>query len=569
MKIWSRSMRAAVALLCFVFLVVSEGCCGKNLRNKPTGLQPAWRYRAVEGEIFRMPCRESGDSWFRTEGKESSSINCQTKFVAEVKHSGTYNNTRFLLTLQVVEKSSLRCFQPNERSVTLRAAVRGTITCPRLTCRNDSNAVWYKEHRRLNKTKRDFCEDGRLLQLCEVFKKDSGVFFCDRQTIESGVTWTFRAAVKVTVVPRFEATTSPEITYPSAEEVEEVELGRPHSLTCKAVFDFELNVSAKVEWFLNHGGNSTNSTPLPMDDPRNKLLFEKTEVTRRARIGEVTARHLNQAFTCVASNAVGTSSVTMRLRARRPVRWRSLIGCPLACFLLAAGLGILLRAKWLEIRLICRSRFQRGNDTGEEKEFDVFLSHVWSPGSPTWAGGSDFISTEAEGPVPSCLSVAEKLNAQRPGEVLLSQVLEDRWGYRVCLLERDILPGGAFTNDVVLALKRSRMLLCVLSADYLADANAVFVLETGVKAFLQNAALRLLLVRTRGTGGTSPSLPRTDPPLSKLLQRSLKVLPGLDWSSDPSSSTADRFWTSLRKALPDRRAAAVSSETSFPQRRFK
>lgn len=40
---------------------------------------------------------------------------------------------------------------------------------------------------------------------------------------------------------------------------------------------------------------------------------------------------------------------------------------------------------------------------------------------------------------------------------------------------------AAYTNDVVNAIQRSRMLICLLSADYLCDSNAVFVLESGVQ----------------------------------------------------------------------------------------
>lgn len=42
----------------------------------------------------------------------------------------------------------------------------------------------------------------------------------------------------------------------------------------------------------------------------------------------------------------------------------------------------------------------------------------------------------------------------------------------------------AYTNDIVLAIQRSQMLICLLSANYLSDSNAVFVLESGVQVGL-------------------------------------------------------------------------------------
>lgn len=110
-------------------------------------------------------------------------------------------------------------------------------------------------------------------------------------------------------------------------------------------------------------------------------------------------------------------------------------------------------------------------------------------------------------------TAAECGRSLTPLEALLPQVLEEQWGFRLCLLERDLLPGGgesdtrsvgqrwggggggqhadcplfvsAYTSDVVLAIQRSQMLVCVLSADYLADSNAVFVLESGVQVELR------------------------------------------------------------------------------------
>ncbi|MEQ2260543.1 hypothetical protein XENORESO_019884 [Xenotaenia resolanae] len=192
----------------------------------------------------------------------------------------------------------------------------------------------------------------------------------------------------------------------------------------------------------------------------------------------------------------------------------------------------------------------------EEKQFDIFVSYVWTVPSAEEANGLSLSSkpyTETGG----CKSNMKMQSSEGPIEKLLPQVLEDQWGYRVCLLERDILPGGAYTNDVVLTINSSRMLICVLSAEYFANSNAVFVLESGVKALLQKSAPKMLLI---WTGGTSSSFTQPEPPLPKLVQRALKVLPSLQTSTDTSPTAIRSFWTSLQKAMPAHGARLASQE---------
>lgn len=58
-----------------------------------------WHYRAVEGEIFMVPCVKSVNKNVEAErfgtgecraGNKGSSLNCGEKFIAEAKHSGNY-----------------------------------------------------------------------------------------------------------------------------------------------------------------------------------------------------------------------------------------------------------------------------------------------------------------------------------------------------------------------------------------------------------------------------------------------------------------------------------------------
>ncbi|XP_044048657.1 interleukin-18 receptor accessory protein-like isoform X2 [Siniperca chuatsi] len=544
-------MQTGYIVFFFIFPIFLEGCCVGKHQKKRMGLQQSpthQHYRAVEGEIFIIPCIKGVNPhtevvWSGTgEGREGSKhplFDCGRKFLAEAKHSGKYtyltSGSKVFFHLQVVEKNSLGCFQPEESSVMLLVGAGGKVPCPGLNCSDNTDVTWYKGNKAVSEQRRASCEKSGLLHLCKVSEHDTGVYFCDRQIIEQGVKWTFRRAINVTAIRQ------------------------SHTLTCKVNFPFEIKFSPEVQWYMHYGGKMENMTLLHIERQQ-QVKFQEFKVTQRAIIKEVTPQYLNNRYTCIASNTVGNSSVTIKLKKKIKVKWPTLVGYPIVSLLLVAGLGIVLHVKWLELQLIYRSHFQHGKHDGG-KEFDVLLSYVWSPPSAEEEGVLTLSSlsgpdTDEE----ACLSSMDPLNSegkatQRPLEVLLPQVLEDRWGYRLCLLERDVLPGGAYTDDVVLAIQRSRMLICLLSDDYLSNSNAVFVLESGVKALLQNSTLKLLLI---WTSRTSASLIQPDPPLPTLVQRALKVLPSLYWTSGRHARVTSNFWRSLMKAMPDHRVKLVS-----------
>ncbi|XP_074523264.1 interleukin-18 receptor accessory protein-like [Halichoeres trimaculatus] len=561
---------------CFLFFLIlpisPETCCVGYHRHKRRGLQQNTthqHYKAVEWEIFMMPCLKRVNqlvevAWSRTgNGKEEIKgppVDCGRKFLVEAKYSGSYtcleSGSQLFLHLQVVKRYSSACFNAEENSVDLLIGQEGKIPCPGLNCSDNSNVIWYKGSKAVSEQQRDSCEENGVLRLCQVYEEDTGVYFCDRTVIEQGVRWTFRRAVNVTAVPKH-TPKQPRIMYPNGTMTEEVELGQSYALTCEVNFPFEKTFSPKVQWFMHHNGNTGNTSVLPMEKPQQKQVkIQVYKVIQQSIIKEVTPQHLNNTYTCMASNSLGNSSVTIKLKQKSKVRWPSLVGYPIASFLLVAGLGVVLHVKRLELQLIYRCYLQHQKHSKDEKEFDVFLSFLWSDSLSEAAGVSALLPQagpdpdEKEGLPRLCSKEGEF--SQTPLEVLLPQVLEDLWGYRLCLLERDVLPGGAYTNDVVLAIQRSRMLICLLSADYLSNSSAVFVLESGVQALLQNSSPKLQLI---WTNRVSASLSKPNPPLPVLVQKALKVLPSLDWASGRPVGATKTFWKSLLRAMPDHRTA--------------
>ncbi|KAM3624706.1 uncharacterized protein V6R79_000499 [Siganus canaliculatus] len=514
-----------------------------------------------------MPClqnvkRHTNVTWRRiTDGKGvGATIDCGSTLILTAKDSGKYTclTCNLSLSLQVVEKSSQSCLSMEETSKYLVVGAGGEIPCPGLTCGDNTSTIWYKDDEVVPDTaNRDSCEKNGWLHLCTVYKEDTGVYFCDRTVSEGGTEWIFRTAVTVFAVAHLKPTYRPRILNPSDNTTKEVELGGSFTLTCEVFFPIEIPLekfSPEVRWHMNY---EEKSIPLHLEKKevgpdwtltfRENMIPESVNVTQRAIIQKVTPQHLNSTYTCSASNAVGNSSVTMSLRKKTKVVWPSLVGYPVVSLLLVAGLGIFVHVKWLELQLIYKCHFPKGNQSGDNKQYDVMLSYVWSPPATelkVWMlSSSSGPGTEEKDPQNS----EEGTTTQTQLAVRLPQVLEGQWRHRLWLPERDLLPGGAYMDDVVLAIQKSRMLICVLSADYLSNSKAVFVLESGIQALLQNSTLKLLLI---WTNRASVPLNHLNASLPMLVQRALKVLPSLDWPSGGATTATNHFWKSLRKAMP-------------------
>lgn len=73
-----------------------------------------------------------------------------------------------------------------------------------------------------------------------------------------------------------------------------------------------------------------------------------------------------------------------------------------------------------------------------------------------------------------------------------------------------------------------------------------------LKALLHKSTPKLLLI---WTNKASVARIKPDPPLPILVQRALKVLPSLDWTSGKPEKRTGNFWRSLKKLLPSERVS--------------
>ncbi|XP_025897669.1 interleukin-18 receptor accessory protein [Nothoprocta perdicaria] len=157
---------------------------------------------------------------------------------------------------------------------------------------------------------------------------------------------------------------------------------------------------------------------------------------------------------------------------------------------------------------------------GDGKEFDAFVSYA------------KLDCSESE----STLISEEEFALE-----LLPDILENKYGYKLCLLERDILPGGAYTDDVVTAIRQSRRAIIILSPAYVSGPS-IFELQAAVNCALEDRKIKLLLVKFQAF-----QEPETLPPVVK---KALRILPVITWKSSISASPEKKFWKYMRYHMP-------------------
>ncbi|KAM9397695.1 interleukin-18 receptor accessory protein-like isoform 2-T2 [Salvelinus alpinus] len=583
--------------------------------DKEEGLKPGsetYGYKAFSGEGFVMQCTKPQSAglcerlynitasseeadWSRAEGetnrdrdflRDDGAVtgrgNALWFSTVTAKDSGKYTcHTGGMVIhfyVEVLERASLGSRDTEENRVTLVLGKGGRIPCPGIKCQTQrSEVTWYKDARpvcEIQDERTISVVDRDTLLLGTVYVSDATLYFCDYTCEENGIPWTVRRSVNVSVIPA-DTKDPPQMTYPHGNE-EGVELGEPHNLSCQVQFGFQRTFDPVVQWWISSHSNHEDMMKLmemEAQEVRERSIeeFEFT-VTRTAQIPEVTQLHLDSTFTCLAQNSVGNSSATIRLTRKSAVSRVLVIVCPVMSLLFVAGLGITVHVYWLEISILYRIYLPYKHTTTDDKEYDAFVSYVPS-------SSSEEAGRRGRGGREEAL------------EVLLPRVLEGQWGYRLFLLERDLLPGGAYAEDVVCAIRSSRRLVCVLSPDYLAS-TCLFELETGIRALQQDPHLRLILIwtspSTTSPNPTSPNPSTTSPnpspspsttsptssrplslplshtlglvapasPLPPLVRRAIRVLPALHWTPQDqgrmitSSNSGSRFWRSLHKAMP-------------------
>eukprot|EP00062_Callorhinchus_milii_P003053 gi/632939870/ref/XP_007883416.1/ PREDICTED: interleukin-18 receptor accessory protein [Callorhinchus milii] len=454
--------------------------------------------------------------------------------------SGTYfcvlRNTHLCLKMTIlVGQNQISCQGHELREISLIRDTATKISCPGIDCFNSvarSPVRWYKN----GLTVEQYDERTSLklkneqIELHTIYEMDSGNYTCAFNFTENNTYWLVRRTFTVSVIIK-DTKETPTVLEPYGVKTIELELGQSLELVCKVYFGYEKNFSPVIKWLIN-GKVATENTRVKQSEVQTvENTIEGYTLILKANLNKVFEEDLGINFTCFSQNSQGYSVGILRLQEKASNTHQiKIITIPISVIFVATTCGCIgIYTFWIEIVLLYRHYCSKDETINDGKEFDAFVSYANSSSSDT----------------------RDTITEDRFALELLPAVLEKEYGYKLCLFERDVLPGGAYTEDVILSIKKSRRIIIVLSPNYIAlTGSRIFELMTGVNIMFENFKTKVILIKF------SP-LPEINT-LPQNVKKAIKVLPEISWKGSKSSLPSSKFWKQLRYYMPVKKNSHLS-----------
>ncbi|XP_054830342.1 interleukin-18 receptor 1 [Eublepharis macularius] len=358
--------------------------------------------------------------------------------------------------------------------------------------------------------------------------EDSGNYTCVVSYLNAGKLYNATNTIQVQVIEEDAEYTKPTIIGPDSEEVE-IEIGKEKMINCTAFLGYSNN-SPNVSFYWLHNKQwldnclaiTDSVSPCEMDGYITYNEGAKFFALKQLWIKNFQEEDINSIYTCTLSTAKSTNAQTKtftlkKVKSSDVSQYTFTTGMIMAilCPLGALVVIILCVVFRVELALTYRDLAAKDETLGDGKIYDAFVSYL-------------------KDCIPICGE--ERVFALD----ILPKILEEHFGYKLCLFERDISPGGAIVDDVQSFIDGSRRLIIILSKNYVSD-KVMFELEAGLHKALVERKIKVILIEY---------MPISDfnflPDSLELLSSSHRV----KWKGEKSLPLNSRFWKRLRYAMP-------------------
>ncbi|KAK2511637.1 Il18r1 [Columba guinea] len=367
-------------------------------------------------------------------------------------------------------------------------------------------------------------ETERELDFKTLTVQHSGIYTCKILIHHEGKIYHSTSTIKLVVEEDAPEAVTLEIV--GRNEEIETEIGKEEILNCTGFLGYYMQEDASLYWLINQTfpekclGIPENEPSICEEEFKNLQLGNKFYVTRLLRIKKVTDEDMHHNFTCMLQADDRTQIKIVKLKKGNtrdlPV-YMFTTGMVLAVlFLCVAVAAVFVCVMFrVDIVLFYRNICKRDDTAGDGKEYDAFVSYL-----------------------KDCISPSEE--EREFALTILPTILEENFGYKLCVFERDISPGGAVVDDIHSFIDKSRRLIIILSQNYVSD-RAIYELESGLHKALVERKTKIILIEY---------MPISD---YNFLPESLSLLPSktvVKWKKDKSLPVNSRFWKNLRYLMP-------------------
>uniref|UniRef100_A0A8D3AP66 Interleukin-18 receptor 1-like n=1 Tax=Scophthalmus maximus TaxID=52904 RepID=A0A8D3AP66_SCOMX len=418
-----------------------------------------------------------------------------------VHHQGNYScsvgnaSNQFWLTLTVNTAQSREYEERTKYSKTCYTQQSCKLTCPDLdspdvnTPNITSNGItWHKEGEPLPNV--DFPS---------VEEKHGGVYTCTRSYLYHGQMYNMTYTVALDVKPKKIEKTAVIIS-PRNADVFNVDLGSTLTIECKAVAysDFD-----KLYWLSGKSIVEKNANLTVFSSDKRKVSEEDLAKNYTCKLGSVSQK---------------TSFVTIILQKARHLRMPLALSTVGIVLVMTVTVVAYVKLK-IHITLFLRDTLGCHRSTADGKSYDAFLMCYKSNAD---AGLSD------------------------RDRKWLESVLEERFGYSLCLYDRNVLPGKPVADAVLDCIEESRTVVLVPVSS---DPGLGSSLLSAIHAALVERQTRLIFIKTETTEvSTTGSLPEA-------LQLVSEAGDCVTWKGVSSMPPSSAFWKRLCYYLPASRQA--------------
>ncbi|XP_007883420.2 interleukin-18 receptor 1 [Callorhinchus milii] len=447
---------------------------------------------------------------------------------AMINDTGKYSCSLFNMTHHIIHEDVSLVVSKNEElclnnvhHVSGYSGSSITLECPKIEYYNyhKEDIVWLKDFKEKVYT-------GTQYTIPSLEEKSAGCYTCVLSIENDGIQYNITETRRLTVDENFELLL-PKLIYPQSHTKIDVELGKYKIIECQAVVDYKTSPkddNCMLYWIFDNNFGNCNGTNTICEDPERVVTEDNRKIIIRPLVFKrIEGEHLNKSFHCALVCTSGQDIGDVILIEKEKYNIGKVL-CPIiltmAIFIVVAVMCIKLKIYFV---LCLRDLTGRDETLGDSKEYDAYVLLLKS--------GKTLDSAEEE---------------QRFALELLPAVLEQRFGYRLCIFERDVPPGGACVENVLSNINKCRRLIIILCDESVTEKDStIYELMTGLHQALVESVIKIILIEYNPI--------RNITVLPESLQLVLRSNRAVKWKKSMSLSHNSYFWKKIRYLMPTKR----------------